>query len=101
MILAISLQEIMTATPAEIETHAETVRNRLREIHEELRVDFPVYVLFTKADLVGTRWAESPGGPPRKYYRLTAAGRTSLADGATAWVELRGAMTEILGTDAP
>ncbi len=52
VILAISLQEIMTATPAEIETHAETVRNRLREIHEELRVDFPVYVLFTKADLI-------------------------------------------------
>jgi len=61
---------------------------------------YPLLARLTKADLVGTRWAESPGGPPRKYYRLTAAGRTSLADGATAWVELRGAMTEILGTDA-
>ncbi|MBT0957257.1 type VI secretion system membrane subunit TssM [Alphaproteobacteria bacterium KMM 3653] len=52
VILAISLQEIMTASPAEIEGHAEIIRNRLMEINDELRVDFPVYVLFTKADLI-------------------------------------------------
>ena len=52
VMLAISLQEIMTATPAEIEAHAEIIRSRLMEIHDELKVDFPVYVLFTKADLI-------------------------------------------------
>jgi type VI secretion system protein ImpL len=52
VILAISLQEIMTGTPAEMEAHADTIRKRLMEIHEHLKVDFPVYVLFTKADLI-------------------------------------------------
>jgi PadR family transcriptional regulator PadR len=27
----------------------------------------------------------SPSGPARKYYRPTAAGRTRLAEGTTAW----------------
>lgn len=52
VILAISLQEIMTGAPAEMEAHADTIRKRLMEIHDELKVDFPVYVLFTKADLI-------------------------------------------------
>ncbi|WP_116087304.1 type VI secretion system membrane subunit TssM [Tropicimonas sp. IMCC34011] len=52
VILAISLQEIMTGTPAELDAHAETIRQRLIELNEQLKVDFPVYVLFTKADLI-------------------------------------------------
>lgn len=52
VILAISLQDVMTGTPAELEAHADTIRKRLMEIHEHLKVDFPVYVLFTKADLI-------------------------------------------------
>ena len=28
------------------------IRTRLLELHERLKVDFPVYVLFTKADLI-------------------------------------------------
>ncbi|MFY0633356.1 MAG: type VI secretion system membrane subunit TssM [Vannielia sp.] len=52
VMLAISLQELMTASPAEIEAHAEIIRARLNEINDELRVDFPVYVMFTKADLI-------------------------------------------------
>lgn len=52
VILSISLQEVLTGTPAELEMHADTIRRRLMEIHEELKVDFPVYVLFTKADLI-------------------------------------------------
>lgn len=52
VMLAISLQELMTASPAEIEAHAEIIRTRLNEINDELRVDFPVYVMFTKADLI-------------------------------------------------
>ncbi|MBN9643636.1 PadR family transcriptional regulator [Corynebacterium mendelii] len=36
-----------------------------------------VYPLLTRlrhAGLVNCRWAESPSGPPRKYYSLTASG---------------------------
>lgn len=52
VIMAISLEDIMKLDPAEIEQHAVAIRKRLLEIHQELKVDFPVYALFTKADLV-------------------------------------------------
>lgn len=52
IILAFSVEDMMTGTPESLAAHAETVRARLAEIHEALRVDFPVYVLFTKADLI-------------------------------------------------
>ena len=62
---------------------------------------YPLLARLDKAGLVATRWVEAAGGPPRKYYRLTRAGRTSLSDGATAWVALSSAMTEILGKGTP
>lgn len=52
VIVALSLQEILTGTPESLEAHASAIRDRLIEIHEVLRVDVPVYVLFTKADLI-------------------------------------------------
>lgn len=57
---------------------------------------YPLLARLDKAGLVGTRWAEAPGGPPRKYYRLTHEGRVSLFEGAAAWAALSAAMTEIL-----
>lgn len=60
---------------------------------------YPLLARLDKAGLVGTRWAEAVGGPPRKYYRLTRDGRASLSDGAAAWVALSSAMGEILGED--
>ena len=52
VILAISLKDVMQGGEDEMERHAETIRSRLMEIHGELKVDFPVYVVFTKADLI-------------------------------------------------
>ena len=52
VILAFSVEDMMTAGEAQIVAHADIVRKRLAEIHEALKVDFPVYVLFTKADLI-------------------------------------------------
>ena len=52
VILAISLSDLMTLGGQDLGAHAIEIRNRLEEIHEILKVDFPVYVLFTKADLV-------------------------------------------------
>lgn len=57
---------------------------------------YPLLARLDKAGLVATRWVEAPGGPPRKYYRLTSEGRDSLADGIDAWSELSTAMTELL-----
>jgi len=52
VIIAISLQDVLTLTPDQIAAHAQAIRSRLLEIHNQLKIDFPVYALFTKADLV-------------------------------------------------
>jgi type VI secretion system protein ImpL len=52
VIVAISVEDLLTAGPEEVGAHANAVRKRLAELHEHLKVDFPVYALLTKADLV-------------------------------------------------
>ena len=52
VIIAISLEDLMTLKAPEIEEHATAIRKRLLELHQELKIDFPVYALFTKADLI-------------------------------------------------
>ncbi len=52
VIVAMGLDDLLTATPDAIEEHAAAIRARLTEIHEVLRIDVPVYVMFTKADLI-------------------------------------------------
>ncbi|MGC1504440.1 MAG: type VI secretion system membrane subunit TssM [Sulfitobacter sp.] len=52
VILAFSVEEMVNAPPEALAAHAQTVRKRLGEIHAQLKIDFPVYVLFTKADLI-------------------------------------------------
>ena len=50
--VAISLEDLLTLSPAEIKAHADAIRARLLELHERLKVDFPVYAVFTKSDLI-------------------------------------------------
>jgi type VI secretion system protein ImpL len=52
VLVAISLEDLMMLPGAEIAAHANAIRARLLELHERLKVDFPVYALFTKGDLV-------------------------------------------------
>ena len=52
VIIAISLEDLMTLPEQEVRAHATAIRKRLLDIHQELKVEFPVYALFTKADLV-------------------------------------------------
>ncbi len=52
VIVALSLQEVLTGGPEVLEREATAIRDRLVEIHEILKIDVPVYVLFTKADLI-------------------------------------------------
>ena len=52
VMVAISLEDVMSLPGSELASHCTAIRKRLAELHERLGVDFPVYVLFTKADLV-------------------------------------------------
>jgi len=50
--IAISLSDLSMQDEATQKGHANAVRRRLHELREKLGVRFPVYVLFTKADLI-------------------------------------------------
>jgi type VI secretion system protein ImpL len=52
VIVAISIADVLHLSAAEVAAHADAIRKRLTELHEELKVDFPVYVVFTKMDLI-------------------------------------------------
>ena len=47
--------------------------------------------------LVDTYLVESPAGPPRKYYKLTEAGRKVLTSQTAAWKSFSGAVDAIVG----
>ena len=51
--------------------------------------------------LVKTYLAESDSGPPRKYYRLTPAGRTTLAAQTAEWNGFTAAVANILNNVKP
>lgn len=52
VLLAFSCEDMMVATDDQLDSHALTVRNRLVELHETLKIDVPVYVMFTKVDML-------------------------------------------------
>jgi type VI secretion system protein ImpL len=51
-IVAISLSDLSLQDEITRKSHAQAVRRRLNELRTTLGVRFPVYVLFTKADLI-------------------------------------------------
>jgi len=51
-IIAISLSDLSLQDELTQKAHATAIRNRLAELRERLGVRFPVYVVFTKADLI-------------------------------------------------
>jgi len=51
-IIAISLQDLLTQTEEERTIHANTIRSRIDELMEKLEIRFPIYLMFTKCDLV-------------------------------------------------
>jgi len=52
VIVAISLSDLSLLSEAERQAHAKAIRRRVKELADELGVQPPVYVLFTKADLI-------------------------------------------------
>jgi PadR family transcriptional regulator PadR len=57
---------------------------------------YPLLSRLRKDGVVDTSWRESAAGPPRRYYRLTAAGRTALDAFALEWTRFRDAVDELL-----
>src|SRR5579871_619620 len=60
---------------------------------------YPLMRRMQAEGLVETYLVESSAGPPRKYYRLTEAGRRSLAAQSAAWRAFSNSVHAILGDD--
>ncbi|MBK8335687.1 MAG: type VI secretion system membrane subunit TssM [Sterolibacteriaceae bacterium] len=52
VLVAISLADVITQDSAERELHVRAIRQRIQEINISLGLRFPVYLMFTKSDLV-------------------------------------------------
>lgn len=52
VLLTVSITDLLTQTPQQRAEHAAALRQRIQELHEGLKLQFPVYVLLTKADLL-------------------------------------------------
>ena len=70
VILAVSVAELLTMNPAERQRHGDALRERVDEIGARLGVALPVYLVFTKLDLVA--------GFLDHFDALDAAGRTQV-----------------------
>ena len=57
---------------------------------------YPLLSRLLKAGLIDSTWQESPVGPPRKYYRLTEAGRAAQTDLRGAWASVRDTLDDLL-----
>jgi len=57
---------------------------------------YPLLGRLRKERWVESSWRESESGPPRRYYRLTAAGHDALERFAREWERFRDAVDEIL-----
>lgn len=52
IIVALNIDEIITSDKTRLVEHASNIRQRINELLENLKVNFPVYVVFTKCDLI-------------------------------------------------
>jgi PadR family transcriptional regulator PadR len=62
---------------------------------------YPLMRRLQSDGLVKTYLEESDSGPPRKYYQLTRAGRTTLAAQVAEWSAFTGSVSKVLHDVAP
>jgi PadR family transcriptional regulator PadR len=56
---------------------------------------YPLLSKIRREDLVQYEWQESDVGPPRKYYRLTKAGKAQLAAFDEYWAQINKTISNI------
>jgi len=67
----------------------------------QLRVGslYPILCRLEDKGLIAGRWVEKAGERRRRFYRLTAAGRTMLVEQRSVWQDFIGAVNQVLGGD--
>ena len=74
---------------------------RLSAVDGMLTTEGTVYPLLGRLrrdGLVETEWQESEGGPPRRYYHVTADGRSALANFGRQWATFKTAVDQFVTT---
>ena len=61
---------------------------------------YPVLYRLERAGFVAVRWETPERGVPRKYYRLTPAGREELGRLKSEWTAFAAAMAKLLGQES-
>jgi PadR family transcriptional regulator PadR len=59
---------------------------------------YPAVARLERQGLIESFRVDGNGGPPRKYYRPTRAGRHALVGWRAEWVETRDSVDSVLGT---
>jgi PadR family transcriptional regulator PadR len=94
--LDLCLLAVMEEGPA----YGYEMTKRLRERGLSIVGEGSIYPLLGRLEregLVETYRAASNGGPPRKYYRPSEAGRRALVAGVAEWRSARDALDAVLG----
>src|SRR5918912_2470043 len=90
-----TLQYCVLALLAEEERYGFDLVRALAEVDGMVTSEGTIYPLLARLrrdGLVESTWRESPSGPPRRYYRLTRAGRAALDGFVHEWSRFRDAV---------
>lgn len=90
-----TLQYCVLALLADEERYGFDLVRALAETDGMVTTEGTIYPLLSrlrKDGLVETTWRESSSGPPRRYYRLTKAGRAALDGFKDEWGRFRDAV---------
>lgn len=72
---------------------------RLADVEALVTSEGTIYPLLSRLRRDGwvtTSWAESASGPPRRYYAITATGRTALGAFTADWDRFRDSVDDLL-----
>ena len=90
-----TLQYCVLSLLAEEERYGFDLVRGLAEMDGMVTSEGTIYPLLSRLrrdGLVESSWRESPSGPPRRYYRLTDAGRSALEAFRLEWGRFRDAV---------
>ena len=62
---------------------------------------YPVLARLTEEKLLAVRQEPSPAGPPRRYYRLTPAGRARLLEMLSHWRQVNASVEDLINARWP
>jgi PadR family transcriptional regulator len=98
-----TLQYCVLALLADEERYGFDLVRELGEVDGMVTSEGTIYPLLSRLrrdGLVETTWRESNTGPPRRYYRLTKAGRGALQGFRREWSRFRDGVDHFVGREA-